>query len=88
MNEPFSQEQLAQLEAIVEKGVRKVFSNSGLRIDDVAAEYEARRDFAFIRGMRKTLGGWATSIGWFVILTMLGSVMWLVNTGLHLWRGQ
>lgn len=88
MSDAFSPEQLAQLEAIVEKGVRKGFADAGLRIDDGNAEDEARKDFAFIRSVRKTLGGWATSIGWFVILSLLSAVVWLLNSGLNLWKGQ
>jgi hypothetical protein len=88
MADAFSPEQLAQLEAIVEKGVRKGFADAGLRIDDGASEDEARRDFAFVRGLRRTLGGWATSLGWFIILTVLGSIVWLVTQGLTFWKGQ
>lgn len=88
MTNGFSPEQLTQLEAIVEKGVRKGFADAGLRIDDGASEDEARRDFAFIRGLRRTLGGWATSLGWFIILTVLGSIVWLITQGLNLWKGQ
>lgn len=88
MSDAFSTEQLAQLEAIVEKGVRKGFADAGLRIDDGASEDEARKDFAFIRAVRRTLGGWATSVGWFVILSVLGALWWLITQGLTLWKGQ
>jgi hypothetical protein len=83
----FSPEQLLQLEAIVEQGVRKGFADAGLRIDDGASVDDARKDFAFIRLMRRTLGGWATSIGWFIILSVLGAFAWLITQGLNLWKG-
>lgn len=88
MSDGFSPEQLLQLEAIVEKGVRKGFADAGLRIDDGADEDEARKDFAFIRAVRRTLGGWATSLGWFIILSVLTTIVWLVTQGLNFWRGQ
>ena len=88
MSDGFSPEQLLQLEAIVEKGVRKGFADAGLRIDDGASEDEARKDFAFIRAVRRTMGGWATSIGWFFIITMLSAIVWLVTQGFNLWKGQ
>lgn len=88
MTDGFSPEQLLQLEAIVEQGVRKGFADAGLRIDDGASEDEARKDFAFIRGVRRTLGGWATSLGWFIILSVLGSIVWLITQGLTFWKGQ
>ena len=52
MSDGFSSEQLLQLEAIVEQGVRKGFADAGLRIDDGASEDEARKDFAFIRVLK------------------------------------
>ena len=88
MSDGFSPEQLLQLEAIVEKGVRKGFADAGLRIDDGEDTDEARRDFSFLRTIRRTLGGWATSVGWFVILSVLSTLVWLVTQGLNFWRGQ
>jgi hypothetical protein len=87
MSDGFSPEQLLQLEAIVEQGVRKGFADAGLRIDDGASVDDARRDFAFIRLLRRTLGGWATGIGWFIILAVLSAIGWLITQGLHLWKG-
>jgi hypothetical protein len=88
MSDGFSSEELAQLERIVERGVRKGFADAGLRIDDGASEDEARKDFAFIRAVRRTLGGWATSLGWLIILTVISALVWLVTQGLTFWKGQ
>jgi hypothetical protein len=87
MSDGFSPEQLLQLEAIVEQGVRKGFADAGLRIDDGASVDDARKDFALLRGMRRILGGWATAIGWFIILSVLGALVWLLQTGLNFWKG-
>ncbi len=88
MSDGFTPEQRLQLEEIVEVGVRKGLADVGLRVDDGADVDQARKDFAFIRTVRRTLGGWATSIGWFVILSVLGVIVWLINSGLQFWRGQ
>ena len=88
MTDGFSPEQILQLEAIVEKGVRQGFADAGLRIDDGASVDDARKDFAFIRLMRRTLGGWATNIGWFIILSVLSAIGWLIWQGFQLVKGQ
>ena len=85
-NNGFTPEQLQHLERIVEEGVRKGFADAGLRIG--ADEDEARRDFAFIRAVRRTLGGWATSLGWFIILSVLSTIIWLISQGFQFWKGQ
>jgi hypothetical protein len=41
-----------------------------------------------LRTIRRTLGGWATSLGWFIILSVLGTVVWLITQGLNFWKGQ
>lgn len=88
MAETFSAEQLAQLEGIVDKAVRQVFADAGLRVDEGDHEDEARKDFAFLRSVRRTLGGWATSIGWVVILSVISAVIWLIQSGLTFWKGH
>ncbi len=87
MNEGFTSEQLHQLEAIVEAGVRKGFADAGLRLDADQID-EARRDFSFVRSLRKGVNGTAAKIGWLVIAALIGALMWLVNSGLTFWKGQ
>lgn len=85
---PFTAAQIAQLESVVDKTVRRVFADAGLRVDEGDHEDEARRDFAFLRTMRRTLGGWATSVGWVVILSVISAVIWLIQSGLTFWKGH
>lgn len=88
MSDGFSSEQLHQLEAIVQNGVRKGFADAGLRTDEADQIDEARRDFAFVRNLRKGVNGTAAKIGWMVIAALIGALIWLVNSGLTFWKGQ
>lgn len=88
MSDGFSAEELQQLEAIVEKGVRKGFADAGLRTDEADQIDEARKDFAFVRSLRRGINGTASKIGWVVILAVLGGAFWLFQMGLNVWRGQ
>jgi hypothetical protein len=88
MADAFSPEQLAQLEAIVEKGVRKGFADAGLRIDDGEHEDEAREDFRFLRRMRMTWDGAAKRTGTFVLLALLGIVATITSLGFWQWVGR
>lgn len=85
MNEDaFSAAQLAQLRQVF----REELGAAGLRVDGADHVDEARRDFMFLRSLRKGVNGTAAKIGWFVIASMLGVVVWLVNGGLQFWKGQ
>lgn len=85
--EGFSPEQLAQLEATVRKAVREEMADAGLRLDDATNQDEARRDFMFLRSLRKGVNGTAAKVGWMVIAAFCGGIIWLVNSGLNVWRG-
>lgn len=87
MSGGFTPEQLDQLEQIVQVGVRKGFSDAGLRTDEADQIDEARKDFSFVRALRKGVNGTASKIGWAVIMAVLGAVFWLVNSGLNVWKG-
>lgn len=84
MSDAFSSEQLAQLRAVF----REELADAGLRIDGADHVDEARRDFMFLRSLRKGVNGTAAKIGWLVIAAVIGAVIWLVNSGLTFWKGQ
>lgn len=79
----FTPEQVAQLRAVMVE----VFGDAGLRLDGAGHEDEARRDFMFLRALRQGVNGAAAKIGWLVIAAIFGGVVWLVSTGLNVWRG-
>ena len=83
-DEAFSQAQLEQLRQVF----REEMGDAGLRLDGADHIDEARRDLMFLRTLRKGVNGTAAKIGWFVIAAILGAIMWLVNGGLNLWKGQ
>lgn len=85
--EGFTQEQLLQLETTVRKAVREEMADAGLRLDDGDHVDEARRDFMFLRSLRRGLNGTAAKVGWAVILAILGGIFWLFNAGLTFWKG-
>jgi hypothetical protein len=78
----FTPEQIAQLRAVMVD----VLGDAGLRLDQAEHEDEARRDFMFLRSLRKGVNGTAAKIGWLVIAAVCGAVIWLVNSGLNVWR--
>lgn len=84
MAEAFSNEQLKQLRTIF----REELADAGLRIDGPEHVDDARRDFMFLRALRKGVNGAAGKIGWAVIMALLGAVFWLVNSGLTFWKGH
>jgi hypothetical protein len=84
MSDAFSPEQLNQLRAVF----REELADAGLRIDNADHQDEARRDFMFLRSLRKGVNGTAAKIGWTVIAAILGVVFWLVNSGLNFWKGS
>ena len=83
-DEAFSQAQLEQLRQVF----REEMGDAGLRLDGADHIDEARRDLMFLRTLRKGVNGTAAKIGWFVIAAILGAIMWLVNGGFNLWKGQ
>ena len=85
--EGFTPEQLRQLETTVRKAVREEMADAGLRLDDGDHQDEARRDFMFLRSLRKGVNGAAAKVGWLVIAAAFGGVVWLFNAGLTVWRG-
>lgn len=78
----FTPEQVAQLRAVMVD----VLGDAGLRLGEAAQEDEARRDFMFLRAFRKGASGVAAGIGWLVIASLVGAVIWLVNAGLNAWK--
>ena len=83
-NDAFSQAQLQQLRSVF----REEMADAGLRLDGADHVDEARRDLMFLRTLRKGVNGTAGKIGWFVIAAILGAVVFLVNGGLNMWKGQ
>lgn len=78
----FTEEQIAQIRA----AFREELADAGLRLDEPDHIDEARRDFMFLRSLRRGVNGTAGKIGWMVIAAGIGAVMWLVNSGLNLWK--
>ncbi len=78
----FSAQQLDQLRTVI----REELGDAGLRIDGPDHIDEARRDFMFMRKIRKGAEGYASKIGWFFIAAILGGVVWLVTAGLTFWK--
>lgn len=79
----FTPEHIAQLRAVLVE----VMGDAGLRLEQPEHEDEARRDFMFLRSLRKGVNGTAAKIGWLVIAAVCGAVIWLVNSGLNVWKG-
>lgn len=87
-DETFSAAQMAQLKLAMTEVLREEMADAGLRLDGADHVDEARRDYMFLRSLRKGVNGTAAKIGWFFIAAVLGAVVWLVNGGLSLWKGQ
>lgn len=78
----FTDQQLAQIRA----AMREELADAGLRLDDADHQDEARRDFMFLRSFRRATNGAAAKIGWLIIAAVAGAIIWLVNSGLNVWR--
>lgn len=78
----FSSEQMDQLRDLL----RDELGDAGLRLDEADHIDEARRDFNFLRALRKGANGVASKIGWFIIAAVLGGAVWLFMAGLQAWR--
>ncbi len=79
----FTPEQLGQLRV----AFREELAAAGLRIDEPQHVDDARRDFMFLRALRKGASGFASKIGWAIILAVLGALFWLITQGLNFWKG-
>lgn len=84
MSDGFTPEQQTQLKTIF----REALEDVGLRTDGPDHIEEARRDFMFVRSLRKGINGTASKIGWAVIMAFLGAIFWLFNNGLNFWKGS
>lgn len=82
-DDAFSSAQLAQLRQVF----REEIGNAGLSVEGADHVDEARRDFMFLRSLRKGVNGTAAKIGWAVIAAVVGALIWLVNGGLQFWKG-
>ena len=87
-DETFSPAQIAQLQLAIKEVLREEMADAGLRLDGADHVDEARRDYMFLRSLRRGVNGTAAKIGWFFIAAVLGAVVWLVNGGLSLWKGN
>ena len=86
--ETFSPAQIAQLTLAIKEVIREEMADAGLRLDGADHVDEARRDYMFLRSLRRGVNGTAAKIGWFFIAAILAAVVWLVNGGLNLWKGS
>lgn len=64
-----------ELKALIKEAIREEFFDVGLRADEAEQVEEARRDFNFLRRLRKTIDASVAKIGWFVIMTVCGGVL-------------
>lgn len=80
----FTDEQIAQIRA----AFREELADAGLRLDEPDHVDEARRDFMFLRSLRRGVNGTAAKIGWLVIAAVIGAVIWVFNSGLTFWKGS
>lgn len=80
----FTPEQMAQLRGLM----IDVLGNAGLRVDAAPEQDEARKDFMFLRWLRTGVNGTATKVGWLVIASLFGGVIWLANAGLNAWKAM
>lgn len=83
MSETFSAEQLTQIRAVF----REALADAGLRLEDGDHEDEARKDFMFLRTLRRGANGIAAKVGWTLIAAGVGGLVWLVTLGANVWRG-
>jgi hypothetical protein len=76
-----------EMEALVRNAVRQELSAAGLRIDEPEHQDEAREDFRFLRKMRRSMDGAASKVGYTILLSIAGGVIWLITQGANVWRG-
>ena len=79
----FSSEQVGQIRS----AFREELADAGLRLNDASQQDEARRDFMFLRSFRTGINGFASKIGWVVILAIVGAALTLFQMGVNAWRG-
>lgn len=83
----FTPEQLRQLDGVVQRAVKEALADSGIRLDDADHQDEARRDFMFLRSLRRGANGVAAKVGWLIIAAGVGGLVWLVTLGANAWKG-
>jgi hypothetical protein len=76
-----------EMEALVRKAVRDELNAAGLRLDEPEHQDEAREDFRFLRKMRRSMDGAASKVGYTILLSIAGGVIWLITQGANAWRG-
>jgi hypothetical protein len=77
-----------EMEALVRNAVRQELSAAGLRIDEPEHQDEAREDFRFLRKMRRSMDGAASKVGYTILLSIAGGIIWLITQGANVWRGS
>jgi hypothetical protein len=77
----FSPEQLAQ----IEKAVREVLSEVGLRLDDPDHVDAIREDQRFLRGFRLWWNGAANKVGNIVLVAIVGLALTIAGAGFWAW---
>lgn len=87
-DETFSPAQIQQLTLAIKEVIREEMADAGLRLDGADHVDEARRDYMFLRSLRRGVNGTAAKIGWFVIAAALGALTFLINGGLTMWKGS
>lgn len=71
-----------ELRQIVREAVREAFDDVGLQVEDKDDIREARKDFDFIRSLRRNLTGIANKVGMAILLALVGGACTIVGLGL------
>lgn len=70
-----------ELRQIVRDAVREAFDDVGLQVEDKDDIKEARRDFDFIRSLRRNVTGIANKVGMAIVLSLVGGFITIVTFG-------
>jgi len=77
-----------ELRQIVREAVREAFDDVGLQVEDKDDIREARKDFDFIRSLRRNLTGIASKVGMAIVLSIVGGLITLLTFGLKAFLGR
>lgn len=84
MNHPVEHLSRDDLKALMREAVREELFAIGLRADEQEHIEAARRDFTFLRRCREAVEGLAAKVGWFVIMTVMGGLLFALWSGVKI----
>jgi tellurite resistance protein len=77
-----------ELRELVKEAVKDAFGDVGLRADKPEQVDEAREDFRFIRLLRKSTYGAASTVGVAVIVSVVGGAITILSLGARALLGK